>query len=53
MHGRVSGVAFEMREELWDYVTEWEDINSWLMWVRLKVRTERSAIFSAYGPVVQ
>ena len=44
------GVAVLLSQEMWESVIECKEVNSRLMWVRLKVGGERWVIISAYGP---
>ena len=60
VEGRYSGVAVEahasegvailVSEEVKGWVTEWREVTSRIMWVKLKIERETWVIISAYGP---
>ena len=51
VNGRAKeGVAILLSEEVKGRVTEWGEVSSRLMWVKLKFGQERWVIVSAYGP---
>ena len=48
-HGR-EGVALIVKEELIEYVREWKEVSSRLMWVRMRFGADSWVFVSAYGP---
>ena len=60
VEGRYSGVAVEehasegvailVSEEVKGWVTEWREVSSRIMWIKLKLERETWVIISAYGP---
>ena len=51
LNGRAKeGVAIIVKEELKEYVREWKEISSRLMWVRMRFGADSWAFVSAYGP---
>ena len=44
------GVALIVKEELIEYVREWKEISSRLMWVRMRFGADSWVFVSAYGP---
>ena len=44
------GVVLILSDRLTSSVTEWKEVSSRLMWVSVKLRVERRAFVSAYGP---
>ena len=44
------GVAILVSEEVKGWVTEWREVSSRIMWIKLKLERETWVIISAYGP---